>query len=335
MKNLIRMKSLKNMLILMIFVIFLILFTLGCSRMALSSSPSADGKLIISTTLFPQYSFAKIIGGDLVEVQMIVPPGIESHSFEPTPRTITNLRNADLLLYTGQVMEPWMGDLIANLGDSKVEIMDLSEGITLLTEADEHNSEEENHEETDVSGEEDLHGDFDPHYWLDPDNAIIMVEHIRDAMIQNDPSNALHYSQNAETLIEDLGALDEAFVQYFSTVDHPKLVYGGHFAFGYFAAKYHVDYISPFTGFSPNAEPKPKQITAIIDYIEANSIKTVFYEELLSPKIAQVIAEETGAKMLILNGVHNVTQEQIDDGETYISLMYQNLENLRLGLSEE
>jgi zinc transport system substrate-binding protein len=280
-------------------------------------------------------------------VSLLLPPGVEAHSFEPTPKDIVHIGNADMLLYTGAGMEPWVADMTATIETGSLDVVDLSEGITLLKSSDAHDEEVHDSDASDSSEEgasadgdesEDAdhdHGEYDPHFWLDPTNAVVMVQHIADSLAAMDSEHADVYQANAAAYIESLQALDEDMMTFFDTVPQKTIIYGGHFAFAYFAKRYGLDYISPYNGFSPDAEPTPQRIAALVDAIEATHTKTIYYEELISPKVAEVISEETGASMRLLHGAHNVTKDELDAGVTYLSIMYDNLERLKEGLTNE
>ncbi|MBS7525053.1 zinc ABC transporter substrate-binding protein [Fusibacter paucivorans] len=345
-----------------VLMILLSIFVLGgCTAKTAEveqNNKASNDIITVVATLFPQYDFAKAIGGDYVDVKLLLPPGVEAHSFEPTPKDIVDIGNADLLLYTGEGMEPWVADIAATIEGDKLHVVDLSEGISLLKssdeydadehdadehdadehDADEHDADEHDADEHDADehdADEHDHGEYDPHFWLDPTNAIIMAEHIADEFVRVDPDHEAIYRANAAAYIESLEGLDRDLKAFFDATPQKTIIYGGHFAFAYFAERYELDYISPYNGFSPDAEPTPQRIASLIDAIEATHTKAIYYEELISPKVAEVISEETGADMLLLHGAHNVTKEELDAGVTYVSIMYDNLERLKEGLVDE
>ncbi len=326
-----------------IFLIMLMIFSLsvaGCSgetempanETEESEMPSEEetiDKISVVATLFPQYDFARRIGGDNVEVRYLLPPGTEAHSYEPTPQDMVSLLNADVFLYTGEFMEPWSSNIVENLKEEDVLVVDLSMDIPLLTSEDhdhEHEGDEEHGEEEEA---------IDPHYWTDPNMAIIMVKSIGDALSQVDPDNIGQYKMEEAALIEDLIELDNDIREALSRTKSKTILSGGHFAFGYFARQYGLEHMSPYAGFSPNAEPTPQRITALIQTIEDTGANAIYHEELIDPKVAQVIVEETGAELLLLHGAHNISKEELDSGKTYIEIMYENLENLKEGLGYE
>lgn len=296
----------------------------GCAKQEQSEG---EGGLSIVTTLFPQYDFAKEIVGDVGQVTLLLTPGMESHSYEPTPADIIAINKADLFIYTGADMEPWVEQVLDSL-DKDVMVIDLSEYVTLDREEesdeDEHDTEEHSHTHT-----------YDPHIWTSPENAILMVTAIRDAINLLDEENVKIYSRNCTNYVMELNELDKSFRE-LSEEDnvHNTLVFGGRFAFHYLFRDFGWDYISAYDGCSTETEPSTKKIAQIIDYINENDINVVYYEELTEPTVAKSISEATGAQMLLLHSCHNVTQEELDEGVSYITLMQQNLENIRKGLSE-
>ncbi len=295
-------------------------------------------KISVVTTLFPQYDFAKAIGGDKVNVTLLLPPGVEAHAYEPKPSDITKINNAAIFVYTGEFMEPWAHDIIES-ADKKVKVVDASVGIEMMKEEDEHDHEHEHEEETEhkeAGHHEDEqghhhHGGVDPHIWLDFDNAKIMAENIAKALVEVDPQNAEYYQNNLRNYQAKLAELDSAYKNTLSACKTKSIVYGGHYAFGYMAKRYGLEYVSA-QGFSPDAEPSAKDMIALTEQIKKDNIGYVFYEELTSPKIAETLARETNAKLLLLNGAHNLAKEDYEAGATFVSLMEGNLKNLSLGL---
>ena len=334
-----------------IFMFILVIMATGCQTAAkepssantLESIERNEGvsaeknKLTIVATLFPQYDFARQIGGNYVDVTLLLPPGVEAHAYEPTPKEIATIQSSDLLIFTGDGMEPWVSNMLDTLTSEELQILDVSKNVTLLkSDDDEDEHQVDEHGNGDVEHDtEHEHGAYDPHIWLDPQNAMIMVDNILKSFIALDPDHQSIYEDRADTLIKSLGELDETMLAYFETLDNPTIIYGGHYAFSYFSKRYGLAYMSPYTGFSPDAEPTPQHIARLIDAINESQIKTIYYEELISPKVAEVVADETGAHMLLLHGVHNISNDELARGETYLSLMYANLERLKEGLSHE
>ena len=286
-------------------------------------------KVTVVSTLFPQYDFVKAIGGEYVDATLILPPGIEAHSYEPTPKEVIEILASDLFLYTNAAMEPWAEELIKNVDVSKTQVIDLSVMIELLENDHDHAHEDEDEHDDE---EDHAHGDYDPHYWTTPENAIIMASEIEKALSALKPEYSEMFKTNATSLIAQLEALNQDVVAAVEKMTSKTIISGGHFAFGYFAHTYGLEHVSPYIGFSPDAEPTPQKIASLIKTIETSKTKAIFYEELINPKVANVLAEETGAKLLLLHGAHNLSKEELASGVTYIEIMYANLERLKEGL---
>ncbi|MBM4128819.1 MAG: zinc-binding protein [Nitrospira sp.] len=274
-------------------------------------------KLKVVTTLFPLYDFAKTIGGKNVEVTLLLPPGVEPHSYEPKPADILKIHEADLFVYTGRFMEPWVEDILKGIRSQRLLIIDSSRGVMLMEEK------AERHEHR--SG-------IDPHIWLDLSNAEKMVDNILDGMTRKDPANTAFYQNNAEEYKKKLEVLDRRFKNLFPTCKKKIFVHGGHSSFGYFAKRYHLRYLSAYKGFSPDAEPAARDMVGLTRKIKEYGLMHIYYEELVTPKVAETIARETGSKLLMLHAAHNITREDIEKGITFLSLMERNEENLKIGL---
>ena len=308
-------------------LVTILIFISACNSN--NKSIEDNGKIKIVATLFPQYDFAKEIVKDKGEVILLLPPGVEAHSFEPTPQDIGSIRNANVFLYTGRYMEPWAEKIIKNIGDGDIIAVDLSKGINLI---DEEHEEYNTHDHKDDYNNHHDHGGKDPHIWLDPIYAQKMVDDIVEAVVKANKDNEEFYRENGESYKKRLEELDKKFVETFEKTEHKTIIYGGHFAFGYFTRRYGLDHISPYNGFTPNAEPSPKRIAELMENMKTLGINTIYYEELIDPKVAKVISEETGAEMLLLHGSHNVSKEEIERGISYLDIMEENLEKLKQGL---
>ncbi len=282
-------------------------------------------KLEIIATIFPSYDFARIIGGDKANVSLILPPGVESHSFEPSPRDIVRINKADIFIFTGKHMEPWAEGIIKGVKNEKLLVLDASKGIKLINE-----HEEDHHDDADDHGHH--HSGVDPHIWLDFGNCQIMVDSIASALAAKDPSNKDYYLKNAESLKRSLADLDASFKKSLATAKRREIIYGGHFAFAYLAKRYGLEHESPYDGFSPNAEPSPKAIAQLIKKMRESGNKHIYYEELIDPKVARTIAAESGAKMELLHGAHNVSSDEMKSGASFLGIMRENLKKLEKGL---
>lgn len=266
-------------------------------------------KASVITTIFPLYDFAKNIGQDKTEVTLLLPPGVEAHTFEPKPSDIIKINEADLFIYTGKFMEPWAEDVIKGISNKNIKIVDSSVGIEMM------------------KGEEKI----DPHIWLDFDNDKIIIDNIVKALTEKDSANADFYQKNANDYKIKLAQLDNQYKTALAGCQNKKIVYGGHYAFGYMGKRYGLAYEAAY-GISPNSEPSALDLVKLVEQIKKDNIKYVFYEELVSPKVAETLAKETGAKLLLLVPAGNLTKKDYENQTTFLSIMEGNLKNLSIGL---
>jgi zinc transport system substrate-binding protein len=277
------------------------------------------------TTLFPLYDFARNIGMESVDVDLILPPGVEPHSFEPKPESILSVANADIFLYTSSEMEPWAEKLLTGVvRDGKPAVVEAGKRCRYIAVPE--------HGDTDPHGHDHKsHGARDPHVWLDIRNAMTMVDTIAEAFAKQVPAKREVFAANAAAYNKRLQALDASFESGLSSCATRKLMHGGHFAFAYLADRYKLEYISAY-GVSADSEPSPRKVMELVNTVRQYGLKSVFYEELLSPGIAKAVSGETGAMLLKLHGLHNLTLQEFERGATYTGLMEQNLAALRKGL---
>lgn len=318
----------------MAFSAFAILNLSGCRGTA-SEATRGHKKIRVVASLFPQFDFARQIAGDRAEVDLLLPPGVESHSFDPSPADILRISGSDVFLYTGKEMEPWANKIIDSINGDGPRICNVSQGIDLLnlpchhgekgdSDGDEHCKEEHHHHHD--------HG-LDPHIWLDPTLAVKMVDNIAAALCERDPENRDYYQANAENYRQKLLELDSKFMDMIKASRRKAIVFAGRFAHLYFVNRYGLEYISAFKGCSSDSDPSVKRIAKIIEFIRAHGVPVVYYEESAEPKVAGSIAEQTGVRALPFYAIHNVTKEQLSRGVTYIDLMSENFENLKQGLN--
>ncbi|MBQ6708673.1 MAG: zinc ABC transporter substrate-binding protein [Clostridia bacterium] len=302
----------KKLIAILLSLVLLVSFV-GCTTEPVTSSE----KLSIVTTLFPQYDFCREIVGDKAEVKLLLPPGVESHTFEPTTADIIEIEKCDVFIYTGDSMEAWAGRIIGSLNNANLRVVDISENIEMKEAESDH--EHHSHER-------------DPHVWTSPENAMKIVQHILRNLIEADPENKDYYTQNANNYIRKLGNLDIDFENLIENSNKDKIIFGGRCAFLYFLEEYDLDYMSAYASCSTENEPSADNLTNIIDTVKREKISAIYYEELTDPKIGRTLCKETGAELLLLHSCHNVSKEDFENGVTYLSLMQQNLENLRKGL---
>ena len=291
----------------------------GCSNIEAESK-----KPNVIVTLFPQYDMVRAIAKDKVNLELLLPAGVEPHSYEPTPNTIIRINESDLFVYTSDIMETWISNLFTELNDQGPIVVNSSNGVELITHLEDEHSDEEDHDE-----------EYDPHFWLDPLNAKIMAENITAGLIEMDPENADFYQANANIYLSELDKLDQEFIDLFNRVKLNKIIYGGHFAFGYLSNRFNIEILSPYTGYSPDAEPSVSSLAELINVMQENQIKVIFYEELVDPKIARTISEQTGANIEVLHGAHNLSLEEMAQGLTYFDVMRSNIEKLKVALNYE
>lgn len=301
-----------------------------------SKTTANENQIKVLSTIYPEYDFAKQIGKENVSSTLLIPPGSEAHHYEPTPQDLIALKEADVFVYTSEAMEPWVEKMLSQVGPNTI-VVEASKGVTMLSSDTlglsgalvEH---EDDHDEDSASADE--HEGLDPHIWLDPANAKIMAKNIADAMIEAKPELAKDLQSNYDSYASELDQLDRDYTETLGKFDHKSIMFAGHFAFGYMAHKWQIEIYSPYEGFSPDAEPSPQKVAEMIDLMKSKAIKTVYYEELIDPKIARVIANESGADLVMLHAAHNVSKDELSKGITYIEIMKANLDKLKVGFEK-
>ena len=356
----------------------------GGSQGAFDASSEENGKLKVAVTLFPYYDFVRQIAGDQVDLQMVIPAGMDSHSFEPTPADIRTIQHADVLISNGGTMEHWLDETLAALDTTSMTIVTMMDYVDTVEEeivegmedadhdhdhahvhaaddhdhsnetpeehaahaheADDHDHsnetpeehaahahEADDHDYVDHDGhEEEI--EYDEHIWTSPVNAMKLVDVIGDTLAQADPAHADIYHQGAASYKKELEEIDAGFREVCANRKRNMIVMGDKFPFRYLADEYQLDYRAAFSGCSSDTEPSAKTIAYLIDKVKEEQIPTVYYLELSSHRVSEIIGEETGAEPLLLHSCHNVTRAQFDAGVTYVQLMRQNIENLRKGI---
>jgi len=306
-----------------------LLFAAACDR---PEQAPASGRLSVVTTLFPLYDFVRHVGRDKVDVKLLLPPGVESHGFEPRPEDIVLVNKAAVFVYTNRFMEPWAAQLVKGVGRERgLVVIDASSGVRFLPLAAKKSGRQADDHDHGAHEGQGHQGGADPHIWLSIPNARKMVQNIAAGLAARDPKNGNWYVRNAESYLRELDHLDESFSRGLGNCRTRLFLHGGHSAFGYLADRYGLTYVSAYPA-TADAEPTPRKFMEIIALMRKNGIGYIFYEELITPRAAQVIAAETGASLLRLHGLHNVGRDDLASGATYLSLMGRNLENLRTGL---
>ena len=295
----------------------------GCGTQP-ADTAAGDGRLRVLTSFYPMYDFACKIGGDCIDVTNMVPSGTEPHDWEPSTNDLKSLEKADVFIYNGADMEPWADDLLVSRSDT-LHVVEASENVELRTTDGEH---EHAHEH---EGADHHHGDFDPHVWLDPENAKIEMEAIRDALCAADPENSTVFQSNYEKYAAELDVLDAEFREKLAPLPNRTIVVA-HEAFGYLCDAYGLTQVG-IEGLSPDSEPDPGRMAEVIDFVRDHSISTIFFEELVSPKVAEAIASETGAQAKMLSPLEGLSDEQTAAGADYFSVMHDNLAALMEALN--
>lgn len=277
-------------------------------------------KVKVVASFYPMYDFVQKIGGDRVEVSSIIPPGVKPHDWEPTIQQRLKAESSDMLVYNGAGFEKRIEEI-----DAKFKV-DTSEGLELL----EGNSEGGDHQ-TSASGHTDLNENADPHIWLDPILAKYQIEKIRDGLIKIDPANTNYYNGTAKKFIAELDSLDAFIRSELSNCDKTDFI-AFHNAFTYFSNRYGLNQHSVY-GVSPEGDILPQRLQEIIKLSRELNIDTIYAEDLIDPRLANVIATEIpNGKVLILSSIEGIDEEEQKAGKGYIDKMRQNIENLKVGL---
>ena len=316
-----------------LFLCAAMLFSLAaCSS---GKTDTAGGKLRVVCTLFVPYDFVREIAGDKVDLTLLLPPGMESHSYDPTPADMKAVGNADLLIRVGENMETWSAKLFDKSTGAKA-YLDIASEMGLRLAAHEHEHEhghEHDHEEHEHHPAHAEQGLVDAHIWTDPVYAQGMVKVIADALCRLDGSNAEFYKSNSEKYIKKLKALDSGFRDAVKNGKRDTVVFSGRFAFRNFTERYSLKFVSALDACADNSEPGARTVAKIVDTVRDEKIPVIFYEELTEPRTAEIICGETGCAMRLFHSCHNVSRDEFEAGVGYLSLMNGNLENLREALS--
>jgi zinc transport system substrate-binding protein len=289
----------------------------------------------VVTTVFPPYDFVRQIAGDTVNLTMLLPPGAESHSFEPTPQDIIRIQNSGLFIYVGGESEAWVDRILSSLDTGKLRILRLMDCVEIveeeIVEGMQDDEEGDSHEDGD-EGEHEEEAEYDEHIWTSPANAALIVERISGELCAIDRANADSFRANAGDYLAKLAALDAAFR---SAVDQGRrkvFVFGDRFPFRYFADAYGLRYFAAFPGCSTETEASAATVAFLINKVRDERIPVVFHIELSNEKIADTICEATGAAKRLFHAAHNVSRQEFTGGTTYLELMTRNADALREAL---
>jgi zinc transport system substrate-binding protein len=285
----------------------------------------AVAQLKVTTTIYPLYSIVKEIGANKVQLNNMIPFGVEAHGFDPTPNDIAKLSKSDIFIVSSDAMEPWKDKIVESL---KIEnkVFDMSQHVQLI-EMEEEDSDDHGHAHKHEGHEGE---NIDPHYWVSLNNYITMVNTISKLLIEKDSSNREYYEKNTALYLEKVNALKSKFDASMQTCSNKKILVN-HDAFSYFAHDYDVKQYS-VSGMTPENKPSAKQIAELIKMVKQEGINTVFFEEFASPKVAQTIAKETHTKTDSLRPVENISKDENEKGIGYLEIMEENLQKLKFAM---
>ena len=306
-----------------------ILLLAGCGPSESAADAQEPDKLTVVATVFPAYDFARAIGGEAAEVSLLLPPGAESHSYEPTPADILAVQQCDLFIYLGGESDTWVETILEAVEPQgktlrMIDCVDLLEEETV--EGMESHEEEHDHDEDPGLGE--VVG-YDEHVWTAPRNAAQITRVIGAEMEALEPDNAALFAANAEDYAGQIEALDREFADFFAGVTDRTMVFGDRFPLRYFADEFDIRYYAAFPGCSTQTEPSAATVAFLADKVRQEGISTVWYIEFSNHLVADSIAEAAGAETAMFHSCHNVSVDDLAAGATYLSLMEGNLETLR------
>lgn len=303
-------------------ILLVVVFLMAGCGGTKSAAPEGAKKIKIVATMYPVYEFVKQVGGDKVDVVMLIPPGAEPHDWEPTAKDIIQIKDAKIFAYHGIGFEPVEKLLTKDVLGNALPL-EITKDVTKLPTSHEDEEEEHGHG----------HGEdhkYDPHTWLDPVSVQQEVNTIAQALASVDEKNAEVYKKNAETYNKKLADLDEKYKKTLTGMTNKEIV-TSHKAFAYLANRYGFEQLG-IMGISPDAEPTPDKMAKITEFCREHKVKYIFFETLTSPKLAQTIAKETGAQLLVLNPIESLTEQETKEGKDYIAIMNENLVNLEKAL---
>lgn len=318
---------------------------------AWADGESEGNPLQIVTLIFPGFDFARQVAGEEAQVSMLIPPGADSHSFEPSPKDLLAIQNADLFIYTGGESDSWIERILASMGEEAPETLRMMDVVTVLAEEhtasmqSDHDHDAEtctdaahDHSHEAATGAQDAHDhahteEMDEHVWTSPRNAILIVDAIADMLCQLRPASADAFRANAAAYTAQIEEIDHAFAEIVTASPRNLILFGDRFPLRYFAAAYGLRYDAAFPGCSEDSEPSVRTVISLVDTVRAEGVPVIFHIEYSSQKTARILAEETGAELRLFHSCHTVSWEEIEAGATYVSLMQQNVEALKEALN--
>lgn len=304
----------------------------GCGGKAEESNDSDKVKVV--TTIFPAYDFAREVAGEEAEVTMLLQPGTEAHTYEPTPKDIKAIQDCDVFIYTGGENDVWIEDILSTMDTSDIVQVRMVDCVDILEEAELEGVEEHEHEEGEAHEESEEHAhEIEEHVWTSPVNSMAIVDTIAAKLAEKDSEHAEIYQKNAKEYQVELENLNQKFKSVVAGAERKTIVFGDRFPILYFAEEYGLSYYAAFPGCASDTEPSASTIAFLTDKVEEEKIPVVFKIELSNGKVADTIAESTGTKVLTFETCHNLTREDFENGETYLTLMERNVETLKEALN--
>jgi zinc transport system substrate-binding protein len=294
------------------------------------AAEAKDGVSIVST-VFPSYDFARqITAGTNANVSLLLQPGEEVHSFDPTSQDIIRIQSADLFLYVGGENDTWVESVLGGL-DKSVNTFRMMDYVTLYDEELVEGMQPE--AETPAADAPGKTHAWDEHVWTAPVNAIAIVRAMTAELIAIDPNNAAVYQANSDAYVRQLEALDQSFWDVVNTASRKTVIFADRFPVRYFVEEFGLSYYAAFPGCSAETEPSAATVASLIDHVKAEKVPVVFYIELSNQQMANTVAEATGAKPMLFHTCHNVTRAEFESGATYLSLMQNNVLALQAALN--
>lgn len=320
---------------------------MGCKKNSQPAETDKNNKLTIMTTLYPYYDFVRAVVGNTpgIDVKLLIAPGKDDHSFEPTPKDIVAINKADLFIYNGGSIENWVEEITGSLDNDKqvrMRMMDYLDNNQLQQKSNSSANEEADNKETErlfAVEDDDHHHDHehgqdehseetDEHIWTSPKYATVLVGKISEKLCSLMPEYKREFEKNSEDYIKQINKVDTRIRKIVDKSKNKEIIFADKFPLKYFAQEYGLKYYAAFPGCSGDTEPSAKTVAFLIDKVNANHVKGIFYLELSSRAMADVISEDTEAEVYQFNSCHNVTDRQSKKGVTYVQLMNENADVL-------
>lgn len=312
-------------LIIITIMIFSVVSLTGCNI-----NKKENNKLTIISTSFPGYDFARAVtkNNKNVEVKMLLKPGAEMHSYEPTPQDIKEIKQSKMFIYVGGDSDEWIDDVLEDIDVNSTKVIKLMDLVNTVEEEHVEGMEAEEEEE---ESEEKV--EYDEHVWTSPKNAIEITKKLKEEIIKIDSSSKDLYESNTNSYVSKLNDIDSKIKDIVKNAKRKTLVFGDRFPLRYFVDEYNLSYYAAFPGCSEQTEASSKTISFLIKKVKEENIPVVFHIELSNGKIAETISKETKTKVLEFKTGHNISQKDFDAGVTFVDIMNDNIENLKVALN--